>query len=178
MPNKTIASAKPKTEPFFERHAWKVLLFFSLFMAFIGLPDLLDGGLYYKGSGASMLQGITSMTWEQLEATSPNAAAMIDFKVRMGGVQYIFLGLFSMAIALTGFRRGEPWAWYTMLLFPLFFVSHSLVILSAYRHPQAGIPVPLVSGPAVLVITALTLALSYRKFFPKQQKPVNSPFVS
>jgi hypothetical protein len=54
-----------------------------------------------------------------------------------------------------------------MWLFPLFFASHFLVILHAYKHPQAGIPVPLVSGPVVLVITALTLALSYRKFFPK-----------
>jgi hypothetical protein len=167
MSSKTIASAKPKTEPFFERHAWKVLLFFSLFMTLIGLPDLLAGGSYYKGGGASTLQGITSMTWEQLEATSPKAAAMIDFKARMGGLQYIFLGLFSMAITLTGFRRGERWAWYTMWLFPLFFASHFLVILHAYKHPQAGIPVPLVSGPVVLVITALTLALSYRKFFPK-----------
>jgi hypothetical protein len=75
------------------------------------------------------------MTWEQLEATSPNAAAMIDFKVRMGGLQYIFLGLFSMAIALTGFRRGERWAWYTMWLFPFFFALHSQVTLRAYEHP-------------------------------------------
>ena len=167
MTSKTIESADPKTETFFERHAWKVLLFFGLFMTLIGLPDLLTGGSYYEGGGASTLQGITGLTWEQLEATSPNAAAMIDFKVRMGGVQYIFLGLFSIAIALTGFRRGERWAWYTMWLFPLFFASHSLVILSAYNHLEAGIPAPLVSGPVVLVVTALTLVLSYRKFFSK-----------
>ena len=167
MSSKTIASAKPKSEPFFQRHAWKVLLFFGLFMTLIGLPDLLAGGSYYKGGGASTLQGITGMTWEQVEAASPSAAAMIDFKVKVGGVQYIFLGLFSMAIALTGFRRGERWAWYTMWLFPFFFALHSLVILRAYKYPEAGIPVPLVSGPVVLVITALTLALSYRKFFRK-----------
>ena len=167
MSRKTIASSKPNTEPLFERHAWKVLLFFGLFMTLIGLPDLLTGGSYYEGGGASTLQGITGMTWEQLEAASSNAAAMIDFKVRLGGVQYIFLGLFSMAITLTGFRRGERWAWYTMWLFPLFFVAHSFVIRDAYKHPEAGTPVPLVSGLVVLVITALALALSYRKFFPK-----------
>jgi hypothetical protein len=167
MSNTTIAFANSKTETFFERHSWKVLLFFGLFTTFIGLPDLLAGSLYYEGAGASLLQGISGMTWEQLEATSPNATPVIDFKVRMGGVQYIFLGLFSMAIALTGFRRGERWAWYTMWLFPLFFASHSLVTLSAIKNPEAGIPMSLVSGSAVLVITALTLALSYRKFFPK-----------
>ena len=167
MSSKTIESAKLKTEPFFERHAWKVLLFFSLFMALIGLPDILIGGSFYQEAEGTSLGAITGMTWEQLEAASPNAAAMIDFKMRMGGVQYLFLGLFSMAITLTGFRRGERWAWYTLWLYPLFLGLHSLVILSAYKHPEAGIPVPLVSGPVVLVITALTLALSYRKFFPK-----------
>jgi hypothetical protein len=167
MLSKTIAPTKPKTEPFFERHAWKVLLFFGVFMSLIGLPDLLAGGSFYNKGDVRLLHGITGMTWEQLEAASPNAAAMIDFKVRMGGLQYLFLGLFSIAIALTGFRRGERWAWYTMWLFPFFFALHSLVILRAYEHPEAGTPEPVLSGLAVLAITVLTLALSYRKFFPR-----------
>lgn len=168
MSSKTIAFANQKTETFFERHAWKVLLFFSVFMALIGLPDLLAGSSFYREGDVLLLQGITGMTWEQLEATSPNAAlTMIDFKVRMGGLQYLFLGLFGMAIMLTGFRRGERWAWYTMWLFPFFLASHSLVILRAYKHPDAGTPEPLVSGSVMFVVTAPTLALSYRKFFPK-----------
>src|SRR5215207_3679817 len=167
MSSKTIAFANQKNESFFERHAWKVLLFFGLFMSLIGLPDILVGGSFYNEGDVRLLQGITDMTWEQLEATSPNAAAMIDFKVRMGGLQYLFLGLFSMAIVLTDFRRGERWAWYTMWLFPFFFALHSLIILRAYQHPEAGTPEPVLSGLAILAITALTLALSYRKFFPK-----------
>ena len=167
MSSNTMASVKPKTESFFERHAWKVLLFFSVFMALIGLPDILVGGSFYQEKEGTLLEAITGMTWEQLEAASPNAAAMIDFKMRVGGMQFLFLGLFSMAITVTGFRRGERWAWYTMWLYPLFLGLHSLIILSAYKHPKAGIPVPLVSGLVVLVITALTLVLSYRKFFPK-----------
>jgi hypothetical protein len=167
MSSETITSVKPKTETFFERHAWKVLLFFGFFMSLIGLPDLLAGGSFYNSGDVRLVQAITGMTWEQLEATSPNAAAMIDFKVRMGGLQYLFLGLFSMAIALTGFRRGERWAWYTMWLFPSFFTLHSLVIFRAYEHPEAGTPEPVFSGLAILAITVLTLALSYRKFFPK-----------
>lgn len=79
----------------------------------------------------------------------------------------VFFGLFSMAIVLTGFRRGERWAWVTMWLFPLFFALHAFVILRAYKHPEVGTPEPLVSGSAVLAITTLTLVLSYRKFFPK-----------
>jgi hypothetical protein len=167
MSSKTIAFANSKTETFFERHAWKVLLFFAVWMALIGVPDILVGGSFYQEAEGTSLGAITGMTWEQLEAASPNATAMIDFKMRLGGVQFLFLGLFSMAIVLTGFRRGERWAWYTMWLDPLFLGLHSLVILSAYKYPEAGIPVPLVSGPVVLVITALTLALSYRKFFRK-----------
>jgi len=167
MSSKTTAFANSKAETFFERHAWKVLLFFGLFMSLIGLPDILVGGSFYQEAEGTSLGAITGMTWEQLEAESPNAAAMIDFKMRVGGIQFLFLGLFSMAITFTGFRRGEKWAWYTLWLYPLFLGLHSLVILSAYKHPQAGIPMPLISGTVVLVITALTLALSYRKFFPK-----------
>jgi hypothetical protein len=166
MSSETIAFANSATGTFFERHAWKVLLFFGLFTSLIGLPDLLAGGSFYNQGDVRLLQGIAGITWEQLEATSPSAARMIDFKVRMGGLEYLFLGLFSMAIALTSFRRGERWAWYTMWLLPLFYALHSLVILRAYAHTATGIPEPLVSGPVVLVITALTLALSYRRFFP------------
>jgi uncharacterized membrane protein len=102
-----------------------------------------------------------------LEATSPNAAAMIDFMVRLGGLLWLFVGLFSMAIVLTGFRRGERWAWYTMWLLPLLFAFHQLITRSAYKYPEAGIPSSLVSGLVTLIVTILTLALSYRKFFPK-----------
>ncbi len=167
MSSKTIGFANSTAETFFERHAWKVLLFFSVVMALIGLPDLLAGGSFYQVGDVALLQGISGMTWEQLEATSPNAAAMIDFKVRMGGLEYLFLGLFSTAIVLTGFRRGERWAWYTMWLFPFFMALHSLVIFNAYKHPEAGTPEPLGSGLIMCVLTALMLALSYRKFFPK-----------
>src|SRR5574341_1464347 len=144
MSNKTMTFTNSKTETFFERHAWKVLLFFSVFMALIGMPDMLVGGSFYQEVEGTTLGATTGMTWEQLEAASPNAAAMIDLKLRIGGIQFLFLGLFSMAVTLTGFRRGEKWAWYTLWLYPLFLGLHTLVILSAYKHPQAGIPVPLV----------------------------------
>ena len=167
MSGKTIAFADQKTETFFERHAWKVFFVMSLFLALIGLPDLLAGGSFYQKGDVSLLKGITGMTWEQLKSTSPNAVDMIDFKVRMGGLEYLFLGLFSMTIVLTGFRRGERWAWYTMWLFPIFMALHTLVILNAFKHPQAGTPEPLGSGLFMFVLTAMTLVLSYRKFFLK-----------
>lgn len=76
MSSKTIAFANSRTETFFERHAWKVLLFFSVFMSLIGLPDLLAGGSFYAEGDEALLQGISGMTWEELAATSPNAAAI------------------------------------------------------------------------------------------------------
>ena len=58
MSSKTIASADQKTETFFERHAWKVLLVFSVFMVLIGPPDLLAGGSFYKEGDVRLLHGI------------------------------------------------------------------------------------------------------------------------
>jgi hypothetical protein len=167
MSSKATTFAHPKTETFFERHAWKVFFIVSLFIALIGLPDLLAGGSFYQRGDMSLLRGISGMTWEQLKSTSPNAVDMIDFKVRMGGLEYLFLGFFSMAIVLTGFRRGEQWAWYTMWLFPIFMALHTLIIFNAFKHPEAGTPEPLGSGLFMFILTTLILVLSYRKFFPK-----------
>lgn len=160
-----MASIKQKTETFFECHAWKVFFGLSIIIALFGLGDILTGGSTFQSGEAPTLQGITGMTWEQLGAASPNAANMIDFQVRAGGVNLLLMGLFSMAVALTGFRRGERWAWYTLWLWPFWLVLIILLLLSVYKQPGPGIPPPLVSGSIFFVITVLTLGLSFRKFF-------------
>ena len=109
------------------------------------------------------------MSWQELGTSSPNAASVIDYLVRAGGAHLLVLGLLSLAVSLTGLRRGERWAWYAMWLWPLWLVSILLLLLGAYKQPGPGLPPPLVSGSVFLVVTLITLALSYRNYFPRQQ---------
>jgi hypothetical protein len=49
------------------------------------------------------MHSITGMSWNELQATSPKVADLIDVKLRTGGVSLTTLALLSMAVCLTGF---------------------------------------------------------------------------
>lgn len=163
-----------KSETFFERYSWIVFLALGLIIALFGLGDIMTGGTTFEGGEAPTLQGISGMTWQRLSSTSPNAASMIDYLVRAGGVHLFVLGLLSLIVAVTAFRRGDRWAWFAMWLWPLWLGMVVLLLLSVYKQSGPGVPPPLVSGTIFLAITVATLALSFRKFFPKQQVAVGA----
>lgn len=169
MSSITLPVVAQKSETFFERYSWIVFLVLGLIITLFGLGDILTGGATFESGEAPTLQGISGMTWQELGSTSPNAANMIGYLVRAGGAHLFVFGLLSMIITATAFRRGERWAWYAMWLWPLWLVLVIVVLLSAYKQPGPGIPPPLVSGSIFIGLTVLTLLLSYRKFFPKQQ---------
>ena len=168
-----MSSTNKKTESFFARYSWIVFLVLSLIIALFGLGDMLTGGSTFESGEGPTLQGISGMTWQQLSSTAPNAANMIDYLVRGGGAHLFVLGLLSMVVAATAFRRGDRWAWYAMWVWPLWMALIILLLLSAFRQAPQGIPPPLVSGSILLVLAALTLLLSYRKFFPARQAVAN-----
>ncbi|MCC7163821.1 MAG: hypothetical protein IT331_15100 [Anaerolineae bacterium] len=174
MTSTTIPVVPQKSETFFERYSWIVFLALGLIIALFGLGDILTGGATFESGEAPTLQGISGMTWQQLSSTSPNAASMIDYLVRAGGLHLFILGLLSMSVAATAFRRGERWAWFAMWLWPLWLGMVVLLLLSVYKQAGPGVPPPLVSGSIFLVITVSALGLSFRKFFPKQQTAVGA----
>lgn len=174
MSNTTKSVAAKKSGTFIERYSWIVFLALGLIIALFGLGDMMMGGATFEGGEAPTLQGISGMTWQELNSASPNAASMIDYLVRSGGIHLFLLGLLSMVVAATAFRRGERWAWFAMWLWPLWLAMIVLLLLGTYKPAGPGVPPPLVSGAIFFVITALTLALSFRKFFPKRQAVVGA----
>lgn len=158
-----------RTESFFERHAWKVFLVLSGILILFGLGDIFTGGATFSSGEAPTVLGISGMTWEQLGAASPNSATMIDYLVRAGGVHLFVLGLLSLVICLTAFRRGERWSWFAMWLWPLWMVLVVMLLLSAYKQPGPGVPPPLVSGSIILILAVVTLVLAYRKYLPNKE---------
>ena len=123
-----------------------------------GASDLQNGETVFMHS-------ITGMSWNELQAASPKVANLIDVKFRTDGAALATIALLSMAVCLTGFRRGERWAWYALWAIPLWMMSTVVFILMVDKQPGSGTPVPIISGSILSVIWVSMLGLSYRKFF-------------
>jgi hypothetical protein len=61
-------------------------------------------------------EGFTGQSWQELTSTLPLAAGFMSLLFRVYGAYNVALGLLASAIAATAFRRGEPWAWWALLV--------------------------------------------------------------
>ena len=114
MSSTTMPVITHKSETFFERHAWKVLLGVSLLVGFFGVGDMLGGAADLQNGETIMMHSLTDISWDELQAASPNAANLIDMKFRTDGASLVTIAVLSTAICLTGFRHGQRWAWYAL----------------------------------------------------------------
>jgi hypothetical protein len=93
------------------------------------LPDLLPGP-----SGTPILtagyEAFSRGSWSQLANTSPMTAKYIVVLFRMYGIFNVVFGLMAIAITITAFRRGERWAWWTLL------VGNTIAFVSAMTYDQ------------------------------------------
>jgi len=154
-----------KAEPFFERHAWKILLVVILFIGYFGVSDMVGGAADLQNGETVLMHSITGVSWNELQAASPRVANLIDVKFRMDGAALTTIALLSLAVCLAGFRRGERWAWFALWAVPLWMMLSAFFLLTVDKLPGSGTPVPVISGSILSVIWISMLALSYRKFF-------------
>jgi hypothetical protein len=93
------------------------------------LPDHLlgPGGTPILTAG---YEGFTKGSWSQLAGTSPMTAQYIVLLFRMYGVFNVVFGLMAIAITVTAFRRGERWAWWTLL------VGNTISFVSAMTYDR------------------------------------------
>jgi hypothetical protein len=93
------------------------------------LPDFLPGP-----GGTPILtagyEGFSGNSWSELAATSPMTARYMGVLFRMYGVFNVLFGLMAIAITVTAFRRGEPWAWWALL------VGNTLALGSAMTYDR------------------------------------------
>lgn len=163
-----IATRKNTTSgSFFDRHAWKILLGVILLLGLFGVGDMFNGASDLQNGEKVYMTGVTGMTWNDMQATSPNVARLIDTLFRTNGATLVTLALLFLVICLTGFRKGERWAWYTLWALPLWMILTAYFVASVEKQPGAGTPVPVISGSILSMITAAVLLLSSRRFFEK-----------
>jgi uncharacterized membrane protein YhaH (DUF805 family) len=61
-------------------------------------------------------EGFTRGSWQQIAATSPKTTEYMTLLFRMFGIYGVAFSLLAIAIAANGFRRGERWAWWALLV--------------------------------------------------------------
>jgi len=92
-----------------------------------GAPDHLlgPGGKAILPAG---YEGYSGGSWSELAGATPPIAGYMTVLYRMYGIYNILFGFMSGAVAVTAFRRGEPWAWWALL------VGNTLTLVSAMRY--------------------------------------------
>jgi len=75
-------------------------------------------------------EGFTRGSWSDLVSTSPMTARYIEKVFRLYGLYCLIFGLMGSAIAVTAFRRGERWAWWTLL------AGNSIALIAAMRYDK------------------------------------------
>jgi len=76
-------------------------------------------------------EGYSGGSWPELTGASPLIAGYMTVLYRMYGVYNVLFGLLGSAIAITAFRRGERWAWWTLL------VGNTVALVSAMTYDWA-----------------------------------------
>ena len=143
----------------YEKYAWVILLAVGLLWLLVGFVAVFSP----EGIFEADAQAVTKMPWTDLKASSPVASNFVIFVYGQMGLLKISWSLFILAITLTGFRRGEKWAWYMMLLAPILLVSDavfSVFFIGDINQVLSFIP--------ITTITMIGLLLPYRIFFPKK----------
>lgn len=113
------------------RLAW--ILIFIVDAAYIlwgGLAAAIPEGLPGPGGKAILpaaYEGFSGGSWPVLLRTAPMAASYILVLFRMYGIYCAVFGLMGSAIAVTAFRRGDRWAWWTLL------AGNTIALVSAMR---------------------------------------------
>ena len=147
----------------YEKYAWVILLAVGLLWLLVGFVAVFSP----EGIFEADAQAVTKMPWTDLKASSPVASNFVIFVYGQMGLLKISWSLFILAITLTGYRRGEKWAWYILLLAPILLVSDavfSVIFIGDINQVLQFIP--------ITAITMVGLLLPYRIFFPKKRSDV------
>jgi hypothetical protein len=75
-------------------------------------------------------EGYSGGSWSALAGASPLVAGYMTVLYRMYGIYNVLFGLMGSAIAVTAFRRGERWAWWTLL------AGNTIALLSAMTYDR------------------------------------------
>jgi hypothetical protein len=145
-------------ERVYVKYAWVVFLFLGLLWVVVGFAQ----AFYPDGLAENDAQLVTDTSWNDLKDSSPEASNLVRFMYGNMGLLKMSWSFLVIAITLTGFRRGEKWAWYTLCLVPILLVSAGL-----FRSWFLSDASEMINSIPIVTISLVGLYLPYRKFFPQ-----------
>ena len=155
-------STKIKSVP---RFAWILILIADAgFIAWGAMAALATEYLAGPNSTPILVaeyENFTGLSWSQLNATFPMIADFITILFRMYGAFNVVFGLLTVAITVSAFRRGERWAWWTLL------VSNTIAFGSAITFDRVVNAIGIFEMSEYLGIVMIYVALA-----------VTAPFLS
>lgn len=114
------------------RVAWILILIVDVaYIAWGGMAAVNPEGLLGPGGKAILpagYEGYSGSSWPELIRTSPMTAKYITVLYRLYGIYCLVFGFMGSAIAATAFRRGDRWAWWTLLF------GNTIALVSATRY--------------------------------------------
>ena len=147
-----------------EKYAWLVFVGLGLLWVVVGFYQ----AFLPSGLAETEAQRIIGMSWSEFKASSPAGAEFIRWFYGALGLLKISWSFLVLAITLTGYRRGEKWAWYTLWLVPAALLGQGIfdsVFLGDVNEMLQWIP--------ITSISLLGLLLPIRRFFPRRTRPRN-----
>lgn len=136
MENEIIDNQKSETRAAKLQRRLKVawILIFIVDLAYIAwgaLAAAMPDGLIGPGGKAILpagFEGYSGVSWSEILRTYPMAAKYMIVLYRLYGIYCVLFGLMSLSIVVTAFRRGEQWAWWTLL------ISSTIAFVSAMSY--------------------------------------------
>jgi hypothetical protein len=116
------------------RVAWILILIVDVGYIAWGAGAAASPGHLLGPGGKAILpagyEGYSGGSWSELAGASPLIAGYMMVLYRMYGVYNVLFGIMGSAIAVTAFRRGERWAWWTLL------VGNTVALVSAMTYDK------------------------------------------
>ncbi len=134
------ANTQKDTVP--ERSAWIAFIVVGAIFGLFGVSDMVLG----MNADPAIAESIAGIAWEELQASDPRVANLIDMYVRSLGAGLLVVSILSLTITLTAFKRGERWSWYALWVWPLWNVAIFGLSFTAERQPGFP-PPPMISSP-------------------------------
>ena len=144
-----------------EKYGWVVFLCLGLLWFVVGFTQT-SAAFKMEEVAEKNTQHVAGMSLSELDASSPMAYVMIRWLYGNLGLLKIGWSFFLIAVTLTGYRKGEKWAWYTLWLAPA-----QLIGAGVFNSVFFGDISEMLQWFPITTISLIGLLLPYRKFFPK-----------
>ena len=135
----------------------RILNVASALLFILGILDVFSGlsHLFMPADATSewlMVTGV-ELTVSEIREFSPDLLDSVNLKMQWYGVSALSYGLITWVLALIPYRKGEKWAWYSMLVIGAI-SAFGLLVLT-----YTGVPslLPLMLAAVILLIGGLAL---------------------